>query len=45
MPGEDPKVLPEPSEVAELVFEMLSPSYALNDQRVNFRDTAYFKSK
>ncbi len=45
MPGEDPKNLPEPSDVAELVFEMLSPSYALNDQRVNFRDTSYFKSK
>jgi len=43
MPGEDPNVLPNPSDLAPLVVEMLSPSYMENDKIVTFRETPYFK--
>ena len=43
MPGEDGTTLPNPSDVAALVTEMLSPSYAENDAIIRFRDTGYFK--
>lgn len=45
MPGEDGSTLPNPSDVAPLVRDILSPEYTLNDQIVSFRDTAYFKVK
>ena len=45
MPGEDGKTLPNPSDVAPLVVNMLSPNYMLNDQIVSFRDTDYYTPK
>ena len=45
MPGEDGSTLPNPSDVAALVAEMLSPHYDLNDQIVNFRDTPHYIKK
>lgn len=42
MPGEDPETIPQPDDLAPLIVKMLSPSYLLNGQRVNFRDTDYF---
>jgi len=45
MPGEDGSTLPNPSDVAPLVVDMLSPDYALNDQIVSFRSTSYFTEK
>ena len=45
MPGEDGSILPNPSDVAPLVVEMLSPDYAQNDQIVSFRSTSYFTAK
>ena len=45
MPGEDGSTLPNPSDVAALVTEMLSPHYDLNDQIVSFRDTPYYIKK
>ena len=44
MPGEDPKVLPNPEDLAPLITEMLSPHYEANDTIVTFRDTPYFKA-
>ena len=43
MPGEDPKVLPNPADLAPLIVEMLSPNYAKNDTLVTFRETDYYK--
>ncbi len=43
MPGEDPKVLPNPADLAPLIVEMLSPNYAANDTLVTFRQTDYYK--
>ena len=40
MPGEDPATLPNPSDVAPLVVEMLSPAYTDNDKIVSYRDWA-----
>lgn len=39
MPGEDPQVLPNPSDLAPLIVNMLSPSYAETDKIVSYRDT------
>lgn len=44
MPGEDPKDLPNPSDLAPLIVEMLSPEYQANDTLVTFRETAHFKT-
>ncbi|WP_034387182.1 SDR family NAD(P)-dependent oxidoreductase [Hellea balneolensis] len=44
MPGEDPKALPNPSDLAPLIVEMLSPVYKANDTIVTFRETVYFKA-
>ncbi|MDB2437860.1 SDR family NAD(P)-dependent oxidoreductase [Hellea sp.] len=44
VPGEDPKTLPDPADLAPLIMEMLSPDYAANDTIVTFRDTDYFKA-
>lgn len=44
MPGEDPSTLPNTSDVAPLIVEMLSPSYTDNDQLISFRDTPYYKA-
>lgn len=44
MPGEDPKDLPNPSDLAPLIVEMLSPEYQDNDTLVTFRETAHFKT-
>lgn len=38
MPGEDPVTLPNPSDVAPLIMEMLSPNYTQTDQIINYRD-------
>lgn len=45
MPGEDGSTLPNPSDVAPLVVDMLSPDYTLNDQIVSFRGTDYYAPK
>lgn len=37
-PGEDPKTLPDPAEVAKLVVELCLPSSPLNGERVRYRD-------
>jgi NAD(P)-dependent dehydrogenase (short-subunit alcohol dehydrogenase family) len=37
MPGEDPKYLIKPDEMAYKVVEMLSPSYTLNETVINFQ--------
>ena len=39
MPGEDPSVLPNPSDLAPLIVSMLSPSYEQTDGLVRYRDT------
>lgn len=39
MPGEDPQVLPNPSDIAPLIVDMLSPSYTETDKIVSYRDT------
>jgi len=39
MPGEDPQVLPNPSDLAPLIVDMLSPSYTETDKIVSYRDT------
>lgn len=39
MPGEDPQVLPNPSDIAPLIVDMLSPSYTETDKTVSYRDT------
>jgi NAD(P)-dependent dehydrogenase (short-subunit alcohol dehydrogenase family) len=38
MPGEDPKTLPDPSELAPLVYYAVSPAYDGNAERLVFRD-------
>jgi NAD(P)-dependent dehydrogenase (short-subunit alcohol dehydrogenase family) len=43
IPGEDRSQLPMPADVAPLIVDMLSPSYAEHNGCVSFRDTAYFK--
>lgn len=45
IPGEDPSKLPDPSDVAPLVVEMLSSTYMANDTITAFRDTPYFTAK
>lgn len=45
MPGEDGSTLPNPSDVAALVLDMLSPNYTENDKIISFRDTPYFTPK
>lgn len=45
MPGEDGSTLPNPSDVAALVVDMLSPNYTENDKIISFRDTPYFTPK
>lgn len=45
MPGEDGSTLPNPSDVAALVLDMLSPNYTENDKIISFRDTPYFMPK
>ena len=40
MPGEDPSTLPNPSDIAPLIVDMLSPSYSDHDTLVNYRDWA-----
>lgn len=42
MPGEDPKILPKPADVAPLVVDMLSSAYDKNGEIVAFRETDYF---
>jgi NAD(P)-dependent dehydrogenase (short-subunit alcohol dehydrogenase family) len=37
-PGEDPKTLPEPAELAPLFLELVSPACKLNGALINFRD-------
>lgn len=38
MPGEDPETLPEPSELAPLVYQAISPDYDGEAERFVFRD-------
>jgi len=45
MPGEDGSTLPNPSDVAALVADMLSPDYGANDTLISFRETKYFTPK
>ena len=40
MPGEDPSTLPNPSDIAPLIVDMLSASYSDHDTLVNYRDWA-----
>ena len=40
VPGEDPKTLKHPRDVAELVVEMLSPQFTDNDTLVRYLDWA-----
>lgn len=42
MPGEDPKTIPQPVDLAPLIVEMLSPDFDKNGVRVNFRDSRFF---
>ena len=44
MPGEDPATLPNPTDIAPLIVDMLSPDYLENDTIVTFRDTSYYKA-
>jgi len=44
MPGEDPAILPEPSQIAPLITHMLSPDYDKTAQRLHFRDSDFYKS-
>ena len=44
MPGEDPATLPNPTDIAPLIVDMLSPDYLENDTIVTFRDTPYYKA-
>jgi len=39
MPGEDPATLPNPSDIAPLITDMLSPSYDKNGEIITFRKT------
>jgi len=39
MPGEDPSTLPNPSDIAPLITDMLSPSYDKNGEIITFRKT------
>ena len=43
MPGEDPKILPAPADIAPLVTEILSPDYQAHDQIISYRDWAKTK--
>ena len=43
MPGENPDVLPPPSDIAPLIMHMLSPSYKETAQRVRFQNTTHYK--
>ena len=43
MPGENPDVLPPPSDIAPLITHMLSPSYKETAQRVRFQNTTHYK--
>lgn len=43
MPGEDASVLPNPSDVAELVLEMMSPEYDKTGDIIAFRQSSHFK--
>lgn len=45
MPGEDPSTIPQPEALAPLIVKMLSPGFAENGARINFRDTEYFKGR
>ena len=45
MPGEDGSTLPNPSDVAALVADILSPDYEANDTLISFRETKYFTPK
>lgn len=44
MPGEDGATLPNPSDLAPLIVDMLSPNYAENDALITFRKTDYYKA-
>ena len=44
MPGEDPATLPNPTDIAPLIVEMLSPDYTENDAVITFRETAYYRT-
>ena len=44
MPGENPDVLPNPTDLAPLIVEMLAPDYAANDTLVTFRQTDYYRA-
>jgi hypothetical protein len=38
MPGEDPDTLPDPSELAPLLYDAVSPDYDGEAERLVFRD-------
>ncbi len=40
MPGEDPSTLPNPTDIAPLIVEMLSPGYDKNGEIISYRDWA-----
>jgi NAD(P)-dependent dehydrogenase (short-subunit alcohol dehydrogenase family) len=42
MPGEDPAVLPSPSDVAPLIAKMMSPKFNQNGAVLSFRDTEFY---
>ena len=44
MPGEDPETLPQPSDLAPLIVDMLSPDYSKNGEIIAFRESGYFSS-
>ena len=42
-PGEDPKSIPQPEDLAPLIVDMLSPHYAENGKIVAYRESKYYK--
>ncbi len=42
VPGEDASRLPSPADIAPLIVDMLSPSYAEHDEIVSFRETPFY---
>lgn len=38
MPGEDPSTLPEPSDIAPLIVEMLSPDFSDHESLIHYRE-------
>jgi len=43
MPGENAELLPDPSDLAPLIAQMLSPDYDETGGHIRFRQTPFFK--